>query len=127
MLATRLLAFGLKRSQMLSKASPPLGHVRLYVAEHITPEAPAAVPQAKTEIEKRQALLADEAKQRQVAAYTQYLREQNEKAMLVRKAPSPLKAYIKLMRLDKTAPIYLTYWPGLKYSSFILQIIFCVF
>lgn len=67
-----------------------------------------------SEIETRQANIEKQRKELELARYTQFLKEQTDQqeSLVLKKSPKRLKSYLQLMRLDNTAPIYLTFWPG---------------
>jgi 4-hydroxybenzoate polyprenyltransferase len=62
-----------------------------------------------TEIEQRQIKLAEE---KSKLALNNALDEEKQKINITNLSPKILEPYIKLMRLDKPAPIYLAFWPG---------------
>lgn len=111
MLTTRLL-FKFQAKPHLYKLSSAING-RKY-AQDAMKESPSSLDKTKnlTEIEIRQVKWAEELKRVQNENFQLYLKKENERSLLINKSPKPLNSYIKLMRLNNTAPIYLTYWPG---------------
>ena len=66
----------------------------------------------------RQAKIENDRKQREQERYTQFLKEQSDRSLnLLGKSNTTttstrLKSYMQLMRMNNTAPLYLTFWPG---------------
>jgi 4-hydroxybenzoate polyprenyltransferase len=66
----------------------------------------------------RQAKIENDRKQREHERYTQFLKEQSDRSLnLLGKSNTTttstrLKSYMQLMRMNNTAPLYLTFWPS---------------